>query len=89
MVCTGIMNRENQQQELEQLLQAYFQDLIIDLNLRMLADTDAAACICEPLLLVEAITVTAVAYPNIPQKESFRQNLGKKFKNFWKRITFR
>lgn len=81
MVCIKIMNRTDQQ-AFEELLAEYFEDLVIELNLRMLADTTEQVCACEPLLWVERITVTGVVYPEIPQRKDFSQK-----KDFWHGIA--
>lgn len=78
--------RGEKQKELESLLKTCFQELVIDLNLRMLADMDARTCMSEPLLWVEGITLTGVAYPDVPRRKSFRQWLKDKSSALWKRL---
>lgn len=89
LVCTETMNSGNTRQEYEEMLQDYFQELVMELNFRMLAETDANDCICEPLLMVENITVTDVVYPDIPHKDSFWKRVIRRIRKLWKWITFR
>lgn len=76
--------RGEEQRELEKHLETCFQEMVIDLNLCMLADMDAKTCMTEPLLWVDSITLMGVVYPDIPCAKSFRQWLMDKTAALWK-----
>lgn len=93
MIMGGNAKKIIEQKELEQMLESYFKDLVIDLNLRLLVDIDGEACMNEPLLWVEGITLTEVGYPAVQEpaaagEKSFRQRLAGRLSALWKHIKF-
>lgn len=80
--------KHEKEQELEQMLEDYFSEMIMDLNLRLLADMERETGMDEQILWVERITLTEVGYPDIPDRRSFRQKIKSNMAALWKRIKF-
>ena len=81
-----------EQQELEEFLNTYLEEMTVNLNLRLLMEQNHADCINIPILWVEHITLTGVAYPEMPQRKSLHrrvaEKLSEKLTALWKRIKF-
>lgn len=56
------MNKK-EKMELKNILNIYFQEMVIELNLRLLLETENNICIEEPLLWIDRILLSGVEYP--------------------------
>lgn len=82
------MEKKIEKEQQEQMLRHYLGEMIVDLNLRLIMGMDVKACMSEPLLWVDSITLTEIEYPPVPDRTSFRQKLKDQAASLWRRIKF-
>lgn len=82
------MEKKIEKDQQEQMLRHYLGEMIMDLNLRLIMGMDVKACMGEPLLWVDSITLTEIEYPPVPGRTSFRQKLKNQAASLWRRIKF-
>lgn len=77
-----------ERQVFQQILEAYLQEMICCLNLRILLDQNPSAWMEEPVFWVESIQLLDITYPVVPRKESLIKKIIKKLVAFQKRVHF-
>lgn len=58
------------EQEFEEIINVYLEEMVTELNLRLLMDMSVKACMNEELLLVENIVLTKINYPDVSNREN-------------------